>query len=224
VASNGREIQGGTVTTLQVVSPDQWAAARDELRVQEAEEAKARAALNDARRRLPAVKVEKDYAFEGPEGTVSLLEMFGGRRQLITYHFMFDPDWEQGCPYCSHIIDNVGHLAHLHALDTTFAIVSQAPISKIEPFRARMGWSIPWYSLAGNDFNYDFHSKAEKSERGGLNVFLRDGESVLHTYSAYDGEIDLHMLDSSYVDLVSLGLSGYQEPQSWPRHHDKYDS
>jgi predicted dithiol-disulfide oxidoreductase (DUF899 family) len=212
------------MTTLQVVSRDQWAAARDELRIQEAEEAKARAALNAARRRLPAVKVEKNYAFEGPERTVSLLEMFGGRRQLITYHFMFDPDWQQGCPYCSHIIDNVGHLAHLHALDTTFAIVSQAPISKIEPFRARMGWSIPWYSLAGNDFNYDFHSTAEKSERGGLNVFLRDGESVLHTYSAYDDEIDLHMLDSSYVDLASLDLSGYHEPQSWPRHHDKYDS
>jgi predicted dithiol-disulfide oxidoreductase (DUF899 family) len=212
------------VTSVQIVSPGQWAAAIDELRVQEAEEAKARAALNAARRSLPAVRVEKSYAFEGPEGTVSLPEMFEGRRQLITYHFMFDPDWEQGCPYCSQIIDNVGHLAHLHALDTTFAIVSQAPIAKIEPFRTRMGWSIPWYSLAGNDFNYDFHSTSEKSERGGLNVFLRDGEHVLHTYSAYDGEIDLHMLDSSYVDLAPLELSGYQEPQSWPRHHDRYGS
>jgi predicted dithiol-disulfide oxidoreductase (DUF899 family) len=212
------------VTDLQIVPPEQWQAAIDELRLQEAEEARARAALNAARRNLPAVRVEKQYAFEGPDGTVSLLDMFEGRRQLIVYHFMFDPDWKQGCPYCSHIIDNVGHLAHLHALDTTFAIVSQAPVSKIEPFRTRMGWSIPWYSLAGNDFNYDFHSTSEKSERGGLNVFLREGEQVLRTYTAYDGDIDLHMLDGSYVDLAPLRLNGYQEPQSWPRHHDRYDS
>lgn len=202
--------------TFDVVTPADWEAARAKLRTLEAEEASAREAVNAARRQMPAVRVEKDYAFDGPDGRIGLAEMFEGRPQLIVYHFMFLPSWSAGCPYCSHIIDNVGHLAHLNALGTTFAAVSRAPQSKIGPFRDRMGWQIPWYSAVGTDFNDDFHAT---DERGALTVFLRRGDGIYHTYSAYDEEVDLHILDGTYVDLTPLGLP---PSQPWPQHHDKY--
>lgn len=204
------------MTTFDVVTPDQWTAAREELRALEAEEARSREAVNAARRRLPAVRVQKDYVFDGPSGRVDLLAIFEERPQLVIYHFMFKPDWDQGCPYCSHVIDNVGHLAHVNALGTTFAAVSSAPQAKIQPFRDRMGWQLPWYSAVSGDFNADFHAT---DERGALTVFLRDGDAVYHTYSAYDDEIDLHMLDYSYLDLTPLGLS---PGGPWPKHHDRY--
>jgi predicted dithiol-disulfide oxidoreductase (DUF899 family) len=203
--------------TFDVVSPQQWAAARDELRAEEAREAEARAAVNEARRRMPAVRVEKDYEFDGPAGPATLPDLFEGRPQLLVYHFMFDPSWGQGCKYCSLIIDSVGHLAHLNALGTTFAAVSRAPQSKIQPFRQRMGWQLPWYSAPG-DFNADFDAT---DDRGALTVFLRDGDAVYRTYSAYDDEIDLHILDYSYLDLTPVGLAPGHE---WPRHHDQYGS
>lgn len=207
------------MTFVEVVTADEWRAARDAVREQEAAAARAREAANAARRSLPAVMVDKDYTFEGPAGKVSLLDLFEGRRQLIVYHFMFSPDWNQGCPYCSHLIDQVGHLAHLHALDTTFAVVSKAPSAKIEPFRQRMGWDLPWYSVGDNSFNEDFHGTAGGVERGALTVLLRDGNHVYHTYSAFDDEVDLDMLDSSYVDLSPLGLP---PAGPWPKYHDKY--
>jgi predicted dithiol-disulfide oxidoreductase (DUF899 family) len=204
------------MATLDVVSRDKWTAARDDLRALEAEEAEARSAVNAARRRMPAVRVEKDYQFDSPAGAVRLTDMFEGRPQLVVYHFMFQPQWDQGCPYCSHIIDNVGHLAHMNALGTTFAAVSSAPQAKIQPFRERMGWQLPWYSANSRDFNDDFHAT---DERGALTVFLREDDAVYHTYSAYDDEVDLHILDSSYLDLTPLGLS---QAQPWPKHHDRY--
>lgn len=206
------------MTTLEIVTPDQWAAARAELRVQEIEEARARAAVNAARRQLPATRVEQDYVLDGPAGPVTLAAAFEGRPQLVVYHFMFRPDWEQGCPYCSHILDNVGHLAHINALGTTFATVSSAPQAKIQPFRERMGWHHPWYSDASGNFNRDFDAT---DDRGAINVFLRDSDTVYRTYTAYDDAMDLHLLDYSYLDLTPLGLA---PGGPWPRHHDRYAS
>jgi predicted dithiol-disulfide oxidoreductase (DUF899 family) len=214
--------RGDDMTDLKVVSPGEWAAARKELRAKEIEEAGARADLNAARRAMPAVKVDQEYVLDGPDGEVSLLEVFEGRRQLVVYHFMFDPSWDQGCRFCSHVIDNVGNLAHLRALGTTFAVVSRAQLPKIQAFRARMGWSVPWYSSFGSDFNEDFSATADGSERGGFSVFLRDGGSVYRTYEAFDDAVDLHLLDSSYIDLAPLGIAADQAAQPWPLHHDKY--
>lgn len=206
------------MTSFDVVTPEQWAAARAELRAQEIKEARARAAVNAARRAMPATVVEKDYELDGPAGRVSLADIFEGRPQLVVYHFMFDPSWSQGCPYCSHIIDNVGHLAHMNALGTTFATVSRAPQAKIQPFRHRMGWQHPWYSDASGDFNRDFDAT---DDRGAINVFLRDQDTVYRTYTAYDDAIDLYLLDYSYLDLTPLGLA---PGGPFPRHHDRYGS
>ena len=141
----------------EIVSRDAWLAARKELLAHEKALTRQRDAVNAARRRLPMVRVEKDYAFAGPEGRAGLKDLFAGRRQLIVYHFMFDPDWEEGCRACSFLVDNIGHLSHLHARDTTLVLVSRAPFAKIQPFQRRMGWTIPWYSSFGSDFNHDFH-------------------------------------------------------------------
>ena len=191
-----------------VVSRAEWLAARKEFLIKEKELTRLRDQLNAERRRLPMVKIEKDYVFEGPDGNVHLLHLFEGRRQLIVYHFMFDPSWDEGCPNCSFLVDTIGHLAHLYARDTSLAVVSRAPLAKIEPFKKRMGWTVPWYSSFGSDFNYDFHvtldeaiapveynyrDKAELVQKGesyftqgeshGLSVFLREDDGIFHTYS-----------------------------------------
>jgi len=227
-----------------IVSADEWLAARKELLAAEEQAAKALASINERRRELPAVRVEKDYRLEGPAGTVSLLDAFEGRRQLIVQHFMFDPAWEEGCPVCSYQADNVGDLAHLHARNTTFAAVSRAPIGKIELFRQRMGWSFPWYSSLGSDFNYDFHVThdedvapiewnfrtkqqlidagqswaARPGEQGGVSVFYRDGDTVLHTYTGYKAA-DLLCTTDQYLDLTPLGR---QDADVELLHHDRY--
>ena len=146
-----------------VVSAAEWLAARKELQAAEEEAIRALGQIAARRREMPAVKIEKDYVFEGPDGEASLLDLFEGRTQLIVQHFMFDPAWDEGCPVCSYQADNVGDLAHLHSRNTTYAAVSRAPISKIEPFRQRMGWAFPWYSSLGSDFNYDFHVTIDES-------------------------------------------------------------
>src|SRR5215831_12638086 len=145
-----------------IVSAGEWLEARKELLATEEQALKALTRVRERRRELPAVRVEKEYLFDGPAGKVRLLDMFEGRVQLIVQHFMFDPAWDEGCPVCSYQADNVGDLGHLHARNTTFAAVSRAPIGKIEPFRQRMGWSFPWYSSQGSDFNYDFMSPTTK--------------------------------------------------------------
>jgi len=146
------------------------------------EATRARDTLNAERRRLPMVRIEKDYVFEGPSGKANLLDLFDGRRQLIIYHFMFDPEWDEGCPGCSFFVDNICHLAHLHARDTSLVLVSRAPLAKIKPFKKRMGWTVPWFSSFRSKFNYDFGVTTDEGETFGLSVFLRDGDRVFHTY------------------------------------------
>jgi predicted dithiol-disulfide oxidoreductase (DUF899 family) len=148
-----------------VVSRDEWLAARKELLAREKELTKQRDALSADRRRLPMVRVEKDYVFTGPDGTASLLGLFDGRRQLMVGHFMFHPDWEDGCPSCSAGADEMskGHLEHVNRRDTTFVYVSRAPIEKIQAYKAKKGWTFPWYSSFGSDFNYDFDVTLDES-------------------------------------------------------------
>src|SRR4029077_14578390 len=134
-----------------------------------------RDALAGQRRRLPRVRIDKDYVFDGPDGKAALADLFEGRNQLLLYHFMFGPNQDAGCPGCSMFIDQVGHPAHLHARDTSFALVSLAPIEQIEPYRERMGWTLPCYSSAASDFNRDLGiSTPDGNEMFGLSVFIRD--------------------------------------------------
>jgi predicted dithiol-disulfide oxidoreductase (DUF899 family) len=198
----------------------------------------------------PMVQVDKGYVFEGPTGQATLLDLFGLRRQLIVYHFMFDPGWDEGCKSRSHCADNFeGAVVHLAARDTAFAAVSRAPLQKIEAFKRRMGWTFPWVSSFGTTFNYDFHVSLDpaegsteynyadagalhqagklwstKGELPGLSVFLRDGkDDVFHTYSTYQRGLDLLLNTYNYLDLTLLGRQEEGErAQAWLRHHDRY--
>ncbi|MGN6794719.1 MAG: DUF899 domain-containing protein [Streptosporangiaceae bacterium] len=228
-----------------VVAAAEWLAARKDLQAAEEEAVRTLQQIARRRREMPAVRVEKDYLFEGPHGKASLLDLFAGRTQLIMQHFMFDPAWDEGCPVCSLQADSVGTLAHLHARNTSFAAVSRAPISKIEPFRQRMGWTFPWYSSHGSDFNYDFHVTHDESvapveynfrtapelidmgepffarpgEQGGVSVFFRAGDTVLHTWSGYGLVTDLLSGNDIRLDLTPLGR---QDESVELLHHDKY--
>src|SRR6185503_10258678 len=135
-----------TMNLPPVVSREEWDTVLQELRAKEKAATRARDTLAAERRRLPRVRIERDYVFEGPGGTARLIDLFEGHRQLILYHFMFGPNQESGCDGCSMVVDHIGHLAHLHARDTSFAVVSRAPIAKIETYRTRMGWTVPWFS------------------------------------------------------------------------------
>jgi predicted dithiol-disulfide oxidoreductase (DUF899 family) len=221
-----------------VVSRDEWLVARRELLTKEKELTRRRDTLSAERRRMPMVRIEKDYVFEGPNGKVRLLDLFEGHRQLIIYHFMFDPSWDEGCRSCSFVVDNISHLAHLHARDTSLVVVSRAPLAKIEPFKVRMGWTFPWYSSFGSDFNYDFHVTTDetvtpvkynykdkaaleqagqtyhvKGEQPGASVFLRNGDRIYHTYSTYGRGLDLLLGTYNYLDLTPLGRQeDWEEP------------
>ncbi|MBO3277698.1 DUF899 domain-containing protein [Pseudomonas schmalbachii] len=213
-----------------VVSRAQWLEARRQLWLKERAATHARDALNAERRKLPLVRIDKDYRFEGPDGPLSLLDLFEGRPQLVVYHFMFHRDKGVGCEGCSFVIDNIPRLEHLHARGTTLAMVSRAPLAEIAPFKARMGWRLPWYSSFGSDFNYDFHvtidenvapveynyrDKAElerlgqtchmQGEQPGMSVFLRDGEEVLHSYSTYGRGLEAALTTYHLLDLTPLG-------------------
>ena len=219
-----------------IVSRDEWRAARLELLAREKEATRARDALSAERRKLPLVEIDKEYLFEAPTGDrLSLRDLFGEHRQLIVYHFMFDPADDEGCPGCSHFGDNIGHLAHLHARDTALVFVSRAPISKILPFKERMGWTMPWLSSFGSDFNYDFHVTLDESvapieynfrdadalrelgqeyhlqgEQPGLSVFMREGERVFHSYSTYARGLDALINSYQLLDLTPGGrLEGW---------------
>jgi predicted dithiol-disulfide oxidoreductase (DUF899 family) len=225
-----------------VVSRDEWLAARKELLAKKKAFTHQRDALNAERRMLPVVRIDKEYVFEGPDGKATLLDLFDGRHQLLVSHFMFDPAWDEGCSSCSAGADEVsdGLLTHLHARDTSLVYASRAPLEKIEAYKARKGWRFPWYSSYGTDFNYDFHvtldesvapveynyrTKAEyeadgsptgeePSEGPGLSCFLRDGDSVFHTYSTYAR--GLEQLGGSYyfLDLTALGRQeDWEEPK-----------
>ena len=220
-----------------VVSPEEWAAARQELLVKEKELTRARDALAAERRRMPQMAVEKEYEFEGPDGKASLLDLFAGRRQLIVYRFFYGPEVtlyadggsypERGCPGCSFLADQVAHLAHLNARDTTLAFVSRAPQAEIQGLKVRNGWEIPWYTITG-DFDRDF----DVDEWHGTNAFLRDGERLFRTYFV-NSRGDEHMGSTwSYLDITALGRQeewedspeGYPQtpPYQWWNYHDAY--
>jgi predicted dithiol-disulfide oxidoreductase (DUF899 family) len=220
-----------------IVSPAEWQAARDRLLVSEKEHTRAGDALAAERRRLPMVEIVKPYVFDGPDGKVSLLDLFDGRRQLILYHFMFAPSvdgWpDAGCDACSWYADNVGNLSHLHARDTSFVMISLAPISNILGYKKRMGWTLPWFSSGETDFNVDFGISTPEGETSGTSVFLRDEDRVFRTYFT-TGRGD-EMLGGfwSFLDLTPLGRQENWEdsPEGWPqsepyvwwRRHDEYD-
>jgi predicted dithiol-disulfide oxidoreductase (DUF899 family) len=226
-----------TMNLPRVVSPAEWQAAREALLAKEKEATRARDALAAERRRLPMVRIDKDYVFEGPEGKTSLLDLFEGRPQLIVYHFMFAPGvhgWPSaGCDGCSMFVDQVGHLAHLHARDTSFALVSRAPLQNIASFKERMGWTIPWYSSAGSDFNVDFGLTTTDGETFGLSVFLRDGHDVYRTYFTDRRGVEALGSVWTFLDLTPFGRqedwedspAGYPQtpPYQWWRRHDEYE-
>jgi predicted dithiol-disulfide oxidoreductase (DUF899 family) len=235
----------------QVVSGEEWLAARVELLAREKDVTHAQDAVDAARRGLPMTEVTKDYTFTGPAGPVSLPGLFDGRRQLITYHFMWRhaesgfPGEDQGCPTCSFLVDGIGDLSHLRACDTTLALVSRAPIASIGRFKNRMGWQVPWYSSYGSDYNYDFHASFDEDkapleynykDKGtlrreapyirsgadgpGVSVFLREGDQVFHTYSAYERGLDVLLGTYRWLDLTPLGRQ--RHVTGFP-HHDTYD-
>jgi len=208
-----------------VVSREEWLRARTDLLEKEKEVTRARDVIAEERRKLPMVKVEKDYRFEGPNGTVTLLDLFEGRRQLIVRHFMFAPDGEEGCIGCSMQADSVGELSHLWARDTTFVMVARAPLAKIDPFKARMGWKMPWYSSFGSEFNYDYEVTTEMGESPGVSTFFRDGDEVFHTYSIYDRGGDIFKSFYNYLDITHMGRreEELEHPWDWWRHKDRYD-
>src|SRR5687767_9485257 len=192
-----------------VVSRAAWQAARDKLLAKEKAATRARDGLAAERRRLPMVEIDKDYVFEGPDGKSTLLDLFEGRRQLIVYHFMFAPGvdgWPKaGCPGCSFVVDQIGHLAHLHARDTSLVVVSRAPLPNIERYKRRMGWTVPWFSSFGSDFNVDFGLSTDKGETFGLSVFLRDDETAYRTYFTNGRGVETLGPPWSFLALTPLG-------------------
>src|SRR3974390_21710 len=229
-----------------VVSPAEWLTARKELLKKEKEFNRLRDELSRQRRELPWEKVDKDYVFEGPTGKVALTELFRGRSQLIVYHFMFGPGWEQGCPSCSFIADNFdGMRVHVEQRDAAFAAISRAPLAEIEAFKKRMGWRFPWVSSFGTDFNYDYKVSFKKedlaagkrpynygtmdfpAEEGpGLSVFYKNADGqIYHTYSAYARGLDILLTTYNFLDMTPKGRDEEgmtPHAMAWVRHHDRY--
>jgi predicted dithiol-disulfide oxidoreductase (DUF899 family) len=230
----------------QIVSREEWLAARKELLRKEKEFTRLRDALSAERRALPWVKVEKNYVFDGPDGNVTLADLFDGRSQLVVKHFMFGPDWSEGCVGCSFELDHtVGAHQHLEHHDVSYAVVSRAPLAKTEPFRQRMGWHVRWVSSYGNDFNHDYHvsftpeeiaaGKAYYNyqpgaqvidEMSGRSVFYRDAAGqIFHTYSSFARGGELFLTSYAFLDITPKGrdetING--NLTDWVRHHDRYD-
>jgi predicted dithiol-disulfide oxidoreductase (DUF899 family) len=220
-----------------IASRDEWLAARKDLLQREKELTRQLDALNADRRRLPMVRIDKDYRFTGPDGDAGLVDLFQGRRQLIVQHFMFDPSWDEGCSSCTAASDELsdGLQAHLNVRDTSFAVVSRAPLTKIEAYRTRKGWTFPWYSSNGSEFNYDFHATIDESvapmevnyrtraeleqnpalagmvgadqpyEMPGYSCFLRDGDEIYHTYSVFARGTEQLGGAYAFLDMTALG-------------------
>ena len=232
------------MTLPKIASRDEWVAARKELLAKEKELTRRRDALNRERRELPMVEVTKDYVLDGPRGRARLIDLFDGRRQLIVYHFMFDPEWEDGCPSCTAGTDELspGFFEHLHARDTSYAMVSRAPLAKLERWKATKGWDIPWYSSFGTDFNHDFGVTIDESvgpaeynfrtrgeyqamgsdffdadepfEMPGRSCFLQAGGRVFHTYSQYARGLESTGGSYYFLDLTVLGRQEeWEEPK-----------
>jgi len=229
-----------------VVSHEEWLSARSALLAKEKDFTRLRDDLSRLRRALPWERVDKPYVFDGPNGKESLAELFEKRSQLVVYHFMFNPDWDEGCKHCSFWADNFNGIGvHLNHRDVTLVAVSRAPLAKIEPFKKRMGWSFKWVSSFLNDFNYDYqvsftpediqrgsvfynYAKTEMDmrDREGTSVFYKDEwGSVFHTYSCYARGIDMLNTAYHYLDLVPQGRDEdrLQFSQEWVRYHDRYE-
>ena len=229
-----------------VVSREEWLVARQQHLAKEKEFTRLRDQLSQQRRELPWEKVDKEYVFDGSNGKVTLAELFAGRSQLLVYHFMFGPDWKEGCPSCSFWADNFNNIiVHLNQRDAMMVAVSKAPLEKLVAFQQRMGWSFKWLSSFSNDFNRDYHvsftpeelekgemyynyriGKFGRDEAPGLSVFHKDASgSIFHTYSCYGRGLD--MLNGTYqhLDLLPKGRdeAGLSYPQEWVKHHDRYD-
>jgi predicted dithiol-disulfide oxidoreductase (DUF899 family) len=229
-----------------VVPHADWMAARREFLKREKEFTRLRDKLNEERRALPWERVEKEYVFDGPGGPETLADLFDGRAQLVVWHFMFGPEWQQGCAHCSFWADGWnGVVEHLRHRDTTMIAISQAPLSKIELFRRRMGWTFPWVSSARTDFNFDFQASArpEELKRGevlynyeavepfsdqmhGCSTFYRAGDGeIFHTYSTYARGVDMLNVAYQFLDLTAMGRnedSTHDHPSGWVRHRDRY--
>jgi predicted dithiol-disulfide oxidoreductase (DUF899 family) len=228
-----------------VVSREEWTAARKKLLEKEKESTRLRDQLSAERRELPWVKVEKNYVFDTSAGKKTLADLFDGRSQLVIYHFMFGPDWQEGCPSCSFVSDHIdGALPHLAARDVKVTMVSRAPLAKIEAFKKRMGWKFNWVSSYGGDFNADFHVSFTKDEMAqgkvnynytleefpsaegpGLSVFYKDtGGNIFHTYSTYARGLEPLIGTYTILDLVPKGRDedhlGFS--MEWLRYHDRY--
>lgn len=231
--------------TANIVSRDEWLAARKALLQEEKALTRRRDELSAQRRELPWVKVDKHYQFDTGQGRKSLAELFRGRSQLVVYHFMFAPEWQEGCPSCSFVSDHFdGTLAHLAARDVAMVAVSRAPLAKIDDFKQRMGWRFDWVSSFGSDFNYDFHVSftAEEMAEGqvdynyikqefpsaegpGVSVFCKDTDGqIYHTYSSYGRGVEQLMTTYAILDLVPKGRDEEQLDFSmaWVRYHDRY--
>jgi predicted dithiol-disulfide oxidoreductase (DUF899 family) len=228
-----------------VVSHAEWISARKEFLSKEKEFTRMRDELSRQRRKLPWEKVEKKYVFEGPNGKESLSDLFGGRSQLVVYHFMFGPGWKEGCPGCSFVSESIdGAVVHLAQRDVTLLAVSRATLPEIEAFKKRMGWRFQWVSSFGSDFNFDYHvsftkeevtsgkgyynyesSKPIGEERPGASVFYKNGRGeIFHTYSTYERGLDMLIATYNYIDLTPKGRDedGLSHPMDWLRHHDRY--
>jgi len=228
-----------------IVSRAEWIAARKELLKKEKELTRQKDAVSAQRREMPWVRVEKEYVFDAPGGKKTLADLFEGRSQLIVYHFMFGPEWQEGCPSCSFNVDHTdGALVHLAQRDVSFAAISRAPLPKIEGFKKRMGWRFPWVSSYRNDFNRDYHVSFTKEEMAkgkveynydmttfpseeapGISVFYKDASgNIFHTYSAYARGTENTMGTYNYLDWVPKGRDedGLPFTMSWVRHHDRY--
>ena len=228
------------MTQPQIVSRSDWLAARKALLEEEKAFTRQRDALSAKRRALPAVRIKKDYCFHGPAGEMTLADLFGDRSQLIVQHFMYGPDWEEGCPSCSFWADGFNGLdIHLRHRDTALVAVARAPLEKLRAYAARMGWTFPFVSSLGSDFNYDFSvsfragepreynyasSGFPAEEAPGISVFLRDGKDILHTYSTYARGLDMMNAAYHYLDLTPKGRDedGDPHPMAWLRRHDQY--
>ena len=228
-----------------VVSRDQWIEERKALLAREKEFTRLRDQLSRQRRELPWVRVDKDYVFEGASGKQTLGELFAGRQQLVVYHLMFDPSWEEACSRCSFWADNFnGVLVHLNQRDVTLVAISRAQFAKLAAFQKRMGWSFNWVSSFGNDFNRDYHVsftpeelehgeiiynyapiKTSMTERPGISVFYKDqAGTIFHTYSCYSRGLDMLNVAYHYLDLTPKGRDedGLPFPMAWVRYHDAY--
>ena len=235
-----------TLANRIVVSHDEWLSARAAFLKKEKEFTRLRDEVSQGRRELPWEKVEKQYTFDGPRGRETLADLFETRSQLIVYHFMFAPEWNEGCPHCSFWADNFNPtIVHLNHRDVAMVAISRAPLAKLAAFKKRMGWSFKWLSSGENSFNYDcnvsFTSEDVKrgtdfynyrkgdaghEDREGVSVFFKDESgSIYHTYSAYARGIDLLNTAYNYLDLVPKGRDEekLEFTQAWVRYHDRYD-